>query len=212
MKTIRSQHGFTLLELLVAMAVFAFMAAMAYSGLDQVNRTRSITDQSADELIELQRAFMFMARDVEQVVDRPVRNELGESLPAFVGDVQNPNVMELTRTGWRNPLPNVIHRSSLQRVAWGVEDNNLVRVYWNSLDRAADATAVKQVMLHGVKRVEVRFLDKNNSWQDRWPLSTSSNNPNVPPDLSPPRAVEFTLESKHFDKIQRIFAIPSNKA
>jgi len=210
-KTAAQQHGFTLLELLVAMAVFAVMAAMAYSGLDQVNRTRSITEQAADQLVELQRAFLFMARDVQQVVDRPIRNELGESVPAFVGDIQNQNVMELTRTGWRPPLPELIHRSSLQRVAWGIEDDNLVRVYWNSLDRVVDTTPVKQIMLHGVKRVEVRFLAKNNSWQDRWPISTLSSDPNVPPDLSPPRAVEFTLESKDFGKIQRVFAVPGGE-
>ena len=212
MNSFRRVQGFTLLELLVAMAVFAVMAAMAYSGLDQVNRTRAATEQSADQLVELQRAFLFMARDVQQVVDRPIRNELGESVPAFVGDAQSTNVLEMTRSGWRNPMPNVIHRSSLQRVAWGIEDDNLVRVYWNTLDRALDTTAVKQIMLHGVKRVEVRFLAKDNSWKDTWPPSTLSSDPKVPPDLSPPRAVEITLDSKDFGSIQRLFSVPGGTA
>jgi len=204
-----AQYGFTLLEVLVAMAVFAVMAAMAYSGLDQVHRARSVSEQAADQLIELQRAFLFMGRDVQQVVDRPIRNELGEREPAFVGDIQNQMVMQLTRTGWRNPMPNIIHRSSLQRVAWGMEEDNLVRVFWNSLDRANEPNMVKQIMLHGVKSVEVRFLDKSNSWQDRWPATSLSSNPAQPPDLSPPRAVEFTLESKNYGKIQRVFAVPN---
>jgi len=208
MKTRDLQRGFTLLELLVALAVFAVMATMAYSGLDQVSRTRALTEQSADQLVELQRAFLFMARDVQEVVDRPIRNDLGESEPALIGDEFNASFLQLTRAGWRNPLPTVIHRSSLQRVAWGLEEDNLVRAYWNSLDRVPDDLPVKQVMLHNVKRVEVKFLAGDNSWKDKWPQTTQSSNPDTPPDVSPPRAVEITVESKNFGKITRLFAIP----
>lgn len=210
MKTRMLQRGFTLLELLVALAVFAVMATMAYSGLDQVSRTRALTERSADQLVELQRAFLFMARDVQEVVDRPVRNEFGESEPSLIGDEQNPSFLQLTRAGWRNPLPTMIHRSSLQRVAWRMDDDNLVRAYWNNLDRAPDAVPVKQVMLHGVKTVEIRFMARDNSWKDRWPNASLSSNPDVPPDLSPPRALEITLDTKAFGKITRLFAIPGD--
>jgi general secretion pathway protein J len=203
-------RGFTLLELLVAIAVFSIMAAMAYSGLDQVHRTRSTLDNQADKLIELQRTFLFMGRDVQQIVDRPVRDDFGEKEAAVIGDNQAQNLLNLTRTGWRNPLPSVIHRSSLQRVSWGLEENNLIRAYWPTLDRAPNSDAIKQVMLHDVKSVEVRFLDQKNQWKDRWPQSTVSNDPKAPPDLRPPRAVEFTLEHKEFGKIVRLFAVAGN--
>lgn len=203
-------RGFTLLELLVAIAVFSIMAAMAYSGLDQVQRTRATVENQADKLVELQRTFLFMGRDVQQIVDRQIRDDFGEQEPAVVGDNQTQNVLNLTRTGWRNPLPSVIHRSNLQRVAWGLEENNLMRAYWPALDRAPNTEAIKQVMLHDVKNIEVRFLDQKNEWKDRWPPTTVSNDPKSPPDLRPPRAVEFSLEHKEFGKIVRLFALAGN--
>lgn len=208
----RGLAGFTLLELIVAISIFAILAAMAYSGLNNVLTTRQRTEQAADRLIALQRAFTFMARDIQQIINRPVVDELGTQIAAVIGHSLGEHLIELTRTGWRNPA--AAPRSNLQRVAWGLENERLVRIYWTALDRAQDTPVVKQVMLDGVTEMSLRYLDAKDEWHDAWPseIPSTGTAASVGNSQPPPKAVEVNLEHKVFGKIQRIFAVPTTDA
>ena len=196
------QKGFTLLELLVALGIFAILAAMAYSGLNSVMTARQVTNQHADRLSQLQMAFLWLGRDVEQAIDRPIRDEYGVVQLAMLGVETGRYQLELTRTGWRNPAGRA--RSHLQRVAYGVREGDLVRAYWNVLDRAQDSEPLESVMLDGVEKLELRFLNASNSWQDSWPSSQLGG----APSSVPPKAVEVTLETKAEGRITRLFRVP----
>src|SRR5210317_619118 len=124
----RNSRGFTLLELVVAMAIFAIMAAIAYSGLNNVLLAREQTDAHAKQLQQLQLAMNWFARDIEQAIDRGVRSEYGEMLPPVIGNDFEGYLIELTRGGWRNPANH--KRSNLQRVAYAVREEQLLRAYW----------------------------------------------------------------------------------
>lgn len=193
----KSQHhnpdrstGFTLIELMVAMGVFAMLALMAYAGLDQVIETRIRSAASLNQLTQLQFSIRLMAMDFEQLHPRAVREEFGDSLqPAVLGDLRRYNQFEATRAGWRNPLGSA--RSSLQRIAYRIEDDKLIRSHWNVLDRMQSVEPVEFTLLEGVRRFELRFMKQDGNWLDGWP----------DPDASPefqiemrPRAIEITLE------------------
>jgi len=198
----KRQSGFTLLELLVALGIFALLAAMAYSGLNSVMSARQITTQHAERLSQLQMAFLWLGRDIEQAIDRSIRNEYAEVRPAMLGVETGRYQLELTRTGWRNPAGRA--RSNLQRVAYGLRDGNLLRVYWNVLDRAEDSVPLESVLLEGVDKLELRFLNKQNTWQHSWPSSQLGGVAST----TPPRAVEVTLETKTEGRITRLFRVP----
>jgi len=74
-------HGFTLLELLVALAVFAIMAAAAYSGLRSVLFTHATLEQENRRLAAVQLTVFRFEQDIEQIVSRGIRDEYGESHP-----------------------------------------------------------------------------------------------------------------------------------
>ncbi len=125
-----STHGFTLLELVIAMAIFAIMSTIAYSGLNNVLTAKERTDEQAQQLVRLQLAFTHMGRDISQAVNRGIRDEYGESQPALVGRDLDGYLIELTRSGWRNPIPQEERpRSSLQRIANAWEIRNLISIY-----------------------------------------------------------------------------------
>lgn len=198
----KKQSGFTLLELLVAIGIFALLAAMAYGGLNNVMIARKITTEHAERLSQLQMAFLWLGRDIEQAIDRPIRDEYGDSRGALLGVETGQYQLELTHTGWRNPAGRA--RSNLQRVAYGVRDGNLMRIYWNVLDRAQDSQPLESVLLDGVEKLELRFLNQQNKWQNAWPsLQLGS----VASD-KPPKAVEVTLETKAEGRITRLFRVP----
>ena len=190
-----------MLELVVAMAVFAIMAAIAYSGLNNVLLARSQTEQHSKSLQQIQMAMNWVARDIEQTVDRGVRSEYGEPMPPLIGNDFEGYLIEFTRSGWRNPANHA--RSNMQRVAYAVRDEKLLRAYWRVLDRAEDSKPLEQELLDGVKSVEVRYLGTGDEWSTSWPPQTLGTD--VPPNL--PRAVEFNIETKQFGKITRLLRV-----
>ncbi|MGD8630147.1 MAG: type II secretion system minor pseudopilin GspJ [Gammaproteobacteria bacterium] len=199
--TTRPAAGFTLLELLVALAIFSLIAVMSYNGLKVVLNTQAATEIQADALAEMQKVYLLMQRDIEQVVPRPVRDEYGDEQPALTGD----DALQLTRGGWSNPAGRL--RSSLQRVGYAFEDRQLVRYSWAVLDRAQDSEPQRQVLVGDVEEMTIRYLSANNEWQERWPNPLAVAEVNVP-GAGLPRAVEVTLEHERFGPLVWLFRLP----
>ena len=80
----RRQAGFTLIELLVASAVFAIIGGAAYTGWYQIQQTREMVETHSARLAELQRAFFWIGEDMEQLVLRPIVDEVGGTSPSLL--------------------------------------------------------------------------------------------------------------------------------
>jgi general secretion pathway protein J len=196
----RAAAGFTLLELLVALAIFGLLSVMSYSGLRSVLEQRAVTEQEADRLGRLQKIYLLMQRDIEQVVPRPVRDEYGAEQPPLTGA----EVLQLTRGGWRNPLGHP--RSTLQRVAYAYEDEQLVRYTWSVLDRAQDSQPAKQSLTDEITQMDVRYLGSDD-WKTAWSGVADAALPGTA-TTELPRAVEITLEHKHYGRLVWLFRMP----
>ena len=196
--------GFTLLELLVALAIFGLLAAMSYGGLQAVLEQQFYTQQAADRLAGLQKLYLIMQRDIEQVVPRTVRDEFGDTQQPLVGG----DGLQLTRGGWRNPAGR--QRSTLQRVGYAFNGEQLLRYSWSVLDRAQDSEALEQPLSPDVERLQLRYLDAADEWQDQWPdalASSLSTDPEDAPQVLP-RAVEVTVEHKTYGTLVWLFRLP----
>lgn len=203
--TNRTAAGFTLLELLVALAIFSLVAVMSYNALKTVLNQQAATEVQADALAELQKVYLLMQRDIEQVVPRPVRDGYGDTQPALVGD----ETLQLTRGGWSNPAGRL--RSSLQRVGYAYEDGELVRYLWAVLDRAQDSDPQRQPLIGEIEEMTIRYLAANNEWDERWPNPlASAAAADVATDVATalPRAVEITLDHERFGPLVWVFRLP----
>jgi len=201
----RRHAGFTLLELLVSLAIFALLATMAYTALNTVLKARKEVDQRAARLTELQTAFMVMERDIEEAVARPVRDDLGDEQAALKGGGVGVTILSLTRTGWRNPLG--VARSDLQRVAYGFNNQQLLREAWNSLDRAPGSEPYSEVLINGVSAVDVRFLGQDRQWLGYWPPESGTGT-QPPGAVLMPRAIEISVDVDGWGRIVRLFRVP----
>ncbi len=199
-------RGFTLIELLVALAIFGVLALLAYGGLSSMLNTRALTDDKADALRDVQLAYRSLERDIDDWVPRGIRNEFGQDSPALAAGEQLGVAFELTRGGWRNPADQT--RSTLQRVAYGIRDKQLLRSTWPSLDRAPSAAPIEQELLEGVTELRLRFLGTNAVWLENWPpqgqASVAAANVVVPP----PRAIEIVLVTERWGELRWLFRLP----
>lgn len=162
------ESAFTLIEVLVAVAIFGILAALAYGTLSRTLTSADMLTVRMERLTAIQRTVRYLVDDFMQLAPRPVRDELGDNLmPALSTDFETNYALELTRGGWSNPAG--LPRGTLQRVAYRLEDGELVRYYWAVLDRTLGNEPVAHALLDGVENVEFRFMQENGEWTDEWP-------------------------------------------
>ncbi len=195
----RRAAGFSLIELLVAVAVFALASALAWAGLSAVTDTRQRLAQEQDAFAAVQRSVDFLARDLATAVDRPVRAGQAGRRPALVGDAHR---LAFTRKGVASELES--NDSALQRVSWFVDAKALVRGRFAVLDRADDRAFTRRNMDEGIEGFRLRYLDHKGGWHDRWPPGQSGNADSA----TLPRAVEFRIRFKSLGEVRRLIALP----
>ena len=195
--------GFTLLELLVAVAIFAVVGTLALSGYTQLQKQSEYAEQRLERTREVQRAIQTLAQDLEQAEPRPVREPLGESqLPAvFAGDSIDYK-LQLTRAGWSNTAG--LARPSLQRVGYRLDQDGLWRDHWPVLDHTLATEPTRRKLLGGVRAVTFRFMDANRNWVEQWPAVDAGPQTD---GRARPAAIEVTLELEDWGTLRRLVEV-----
>ncbi len=201
--------GFTLLEMLVAIAIFSIMSAMAYGSLSQVLRSRDRVTTEREFWTGLALGFSRMEDDLSQARPRTVRDIDGSVLYAFIVHPTDTRALtapslEFTRGG-ELVMGDAI-RSDLERVAYELHDGVLWRMSWPVLDRAPDTKPIESPVVRNVTDFRVRAFGIDDQWDDVWPQPPTTSVGIVPPD-SMPRGVEVTLAIKNRGEFTRLFLI-----
>lgn len=187
----RTQRGFTLIEVLAALAVFAVAAVMAYGGLNHVLRGQAQAEAMALELASLQTAFGWLERDLAAAAPRPVRDLLGGRLAAMQASPQSSPMLQFTRSTLGLP-----GRPPLQRIAYTLDEQRLLRLSWPVLDRAPRTAPHAEALLEGVQAFRLRFLGQD--WSAEWPAGGAG---------TLPRAVEVELTLDSGLEVRRLLRV-----
>jgi general secretion pathway protein J len=193
-------RGFTLVELLVAMAIVAVIGVMALEGLSQAIQQQSIASERAGRWREIQLAMRIVTQDLAQVHPRPTREELGETFqPSLLANPTAQFPLEFSRGGWSNP--GGFTRGTVLRVAYAWQEDALVRFTWPVADRTLATPPQRTELLTGVANLEVRFRAQSGEWFSEWPPRELSGSMSY---VSLPRAAELAIELEDFGRIWRI--------
>lgn len=175
-----TSKAFTLLEVMISISITALIGIASTNLLSNIIESKTVTDQRSEQLITLQRFNQFISRDIQQIINRSIRDEYGDEQAAVIID-DGDYLAQWTRLGWRNsPIAEDL-RAEIQRVAFQIYDINdteceaaklrleswgkfepagycLVRFFWPVLDRSSDTEPRTQILLDLVDEIEIELL------------------------------------------------------
>lgn len=163
------KSGFTLLELLVALAIFAVMSVLAYGGLRQILSLDDGLRAASERHQGLELALLIIEQDLREAVPRGVRDGLGAAEPALRAGLDG-ELLSLTRSVADVPL--VTSGAALKRVRYRLDDGALYRDVWDKLDRTPATTYRSRRLLDDIAGLNIRFFG-DNSWSEFWPREDS---------------------------------------
>lgn len=199
----RVRSGFTLIEVLVALAVFGVLSMLAYATLGSTLSNADYLTDRMERLQSVQRAMRFLTTDIMEAAPRPVRTELGDSYrPALYSALSGDFAIELTHSGWSNPAG--LPRGTLQRVAYRIEDGVLLRYHWNVLDRTFSNDPIVTELLDDVDGLFFRFFDPSGESSEIWPPQNQQGGAGL---RTRPRAVEIILSLPDQGEITRLLEV-----
>jgi len=201
------QQGFTLLEVLIALSLFAVLSAMAFGGLNQLLGQHQQLQKKQQRFVDLQSAIQVLERDFSQMEPRSIRDAFGDTQAALKGNITPEFTYELTTKTWFNP-----HHGQgvlLQRIAYQLQGQKLWRSYHPQLDAGVGNSPVRYTLMDQVTGFKVRFLPKKQQWIDYWPPIDQQGKPNL---KQLPKAIELELTTADLGTIKRLIEIPQSGA
>lgn len=190
-------RGFTLVEVLVALAVFALVAAAAVAILGWAADQQAGVRARMDRLAEVQRAHALLKADFSQVAlrrtrladGRPGRDAFNAAPPGRREGV----LFAFVRRGWENP--DAEPRASLQYVEYRLVDMRLERHVRDAVDGAS--TRPPQILLTGVAEVEPAYYAYR-QWSDGWTGGAEVL----------PEAIRLDLQLQDYGAMRQVFLLP----
>ncbi len=204
MNTLQSrikQRAFTLVELLIALAIFALISAAAYRALDLLISARAQTERATAELNIISTALQRLENDVQVALPRSRIGESGAREPAFYAP-QNSSVISWTRAGFAGAGSDQPEAAAPQRVGFRLQNGIWEFLLWPRLDSASRLTPEVTPLMEQVQSVRWRFWSSASGWQERWPLTSDA-----AAFESLPALVEITLIRNNGEQLQRLIPI-----
>src|SRR5258706_8092174 len=193
--------GFTLVELLVALAIFAIVTGFAYRGLNAMLESREALESESRKWRDVALFVGRIERDLGAVLARRAIGVSGTPLApvsSVIESTASSDGLALTRSG--SPL----QESALaapQRLAYRLRDGNVERLVWTSVDASPREEPAAVAVLKRVNGLGFRFLDASGEWRPSWGLPGSA-------ETVPPAAIEITLTLASGESIVRLIDLP----
>lgn len=195
-------NGFTLLEILIAIAIFSIISLSSFTIFDTVLKGDETAKRNTERHNELQRAFLIIERDITQIARRttrlngeaPQQRLIQSADDNFASDEQ---AIAFVRHGWTNPgllLP----RSDMQTVAYRLTEETVQRLHFNFVDSVVGEEPKVRPLLTDVTELAFEYYD-GKQWQESWPSDTL------------PLAIAIKITTNDYGLIRRQFLVAGDR-
>lgn len=161
---IRDKAGFTLIEMVIAVAIFSVIAIAVYSSTVRFAEVKAELDRRTDQLASINKAFLLLERDLRYAAPRQVRREYGDwdaIFHAYLPDSETDGKRILFEATVFLPNYSEPELSTLHRVGWQKDGDSLQRFVWPVLDRAQDTKPEVKTILTDVAQVQVQYYKRD---------------------------------------------------
>jgi general secretion pathway protein J len=193
-----NERGFTLVEMLIALGIFGMITAAGVALLTLTVRTQETSARLLDSAGAVRRTGALLTADLSQAAPRIRRDGDGRPQPAFEGGAGDDALLiALIRRGWEDEAA---AHGSLQRVEYRLRAGRLERWSFPAVD--GDAQAVAAPLIDGVRRVRLRYRDREGNWRARWDPTDAA---------ALPVAVELVTDSAGQGLLRQLFLVGSRR-
>lgn len=199
-------HGFTLIEVLIAVTIFAVMSAFAYRALSSILDARERVTQENQKWRGVSTFFARLEADLTNAAARSIRNSNNLDEAAFVGNLtfnkETEGQLMFTRMGLPGSSGTL---AAPQRLGYRIKQGTIEELVWPVLDQGQRTAPAVYPLLSGISTFTLRYLSSTNIWQTRWPPQTTG--PASVRDI--PKAVEVALTLDSGETITRLLLLKS---
>jgi general secretion pathway protein J len=190
------RSGFTLLEILIAIAIVALLALMGYRALSALSESESRLSAEATRWRTLDLFFARLEADLREAVPRPARSGAAREAAWLAAvDAAGNGALAFSRAG---PDFAIDPGSVGQRLGYRLRNGSIEVLYWPGYDRPRNGEPAAYALLSGVTQFRLSYLTGTGIWVDSWPIGGEA-------DL--PRATRVMVTLASGEEIERWLAL-----
>ncbi len=195
MKASHQTQGYTLIEVMIALAIFAILGMISVGVLSHAIETKKRLSNTIEPIQAVLLSETLITQDFAQSVNRTLLTESLKRVPAFSGA---PDVVSFTRGGFMLTNTSNSKESTLRHITLRCEGDMLIRESWPGIDKFDATPPQTQVLFQGIRGCHFSFLDAEKTWTDAF---ESAKTPF-------PLAVKLELNLKSLGPLSLIFKLP----
>lgn len=197
-------RGFTLIEVIVALSIFAVLSVVGYKGLNSLIQTKERLALEDDKWQQLVLFFDRVELDVKQSVNRPVRGRDGSLEPAWIGRPSYAGEygaqLVFSRFGDSEQIGFLM---DTRRIGYRLHEGAVELLIWPSLDAAPNAKPELFKVLPHVAQITLSYLTQDGRLVNVWPQNLVLSEP----QSFAPSALQMAIKLDTGETITRIFAL-----
>ncbi|MDC9728792.1 MAG: type II secretion system minor pseudopilin GspJ [Methyloprofundus sp.] len=197
------KKGFTLIELLISISILAILLSLSYAGLHSVLKNHTLLSEQQIKFTQFNSLFSRLHTELQHIIPRPVTIDSNTKVAALVIKQQS---LSFTRIGKANPTG--LARSSVQRIEYILEDNNLIKRVWLAPDNSDMDNYLEESLLDNITELNFEALADNKQWFSAWPPEESSEELRERNLTLLPRAIKITLSRKGLEDFTQFIEFP----